>query len=362
MAGAQGLIFLNEEDLKVFKLFLDWTYNGTVQKPRTKINVTKTPSYTEIHRLELELLQDFNETLKTLDGYLKYGTVFGPGLAAKIWEETKPGSALREFCIASTVMHLDRACIKLRKEVMMNCIVLPGYFQGMLKWLSRNFQLLGRRSEELVEKWASNESFSMSHKSKLCPCHFHVHPSTVASMWSTAALCRGRIFMHSYLLHPLLFSVRVAVSELQENLSRNPIFIVTQGISPRFTKFFSTTLLNRFQKCLHDRKHHPVVPTAEEVIAVYDLTEKNSEIREVMISAMMKMWRSFRVMIDNSGGFSKDTLEDWRRSLVAVPEFEMSVRKKVGKEEIDRLDRDELGSDDLRLSNALNVQEYESFY
>lgn len=104
--------------------------------------------------------------------------------------------------------------------------------------------------------------------------------------------------------------------------------------------------LDRFQKCLHDRKHHPVVPTAEEVIAVYDLTEKNSEIREVMISAMMKMWRSFRVMIDNSGGFSKDTLEDWRRSLVAVPEFEMSVRKKVGKEEIDRLDRDELGSDE----------------
>ncbi|CAD6443703.1 c3967945-c865-41bb-a16d-105ef24135ee [Sclerotinia trifoliorum] len=201
MAGQQGLIFLNEEDPKVFKLFVDWAYNGTVQKPRTKIHVKKTPSYAEIHRLELELLEEFNGTLKTLvslyslgerwgihnlmnraidaiqDGYLEYGTVFGPGLAAKIWEETKPDSALREFCIASTVMHLDRGCTKLRQEVMMNCIVLPGYFQGMLKWLSRNFQLLGRRSEEVVEKWTSNESFSMFHRSKLCTCHFHVHPT-----------------------------------------------------------------------------------------------------------------------------------------------------------------------------------------
>lgn len=81
------------------------------------------------------------------------------------------------------------------------------------------------------------------HYIHLCRCI--LNQSTVASMWSTAALCRGRIFMHSYLLHPLLFSVRVAVSELQENLSRNPIFIVTQGISPRFTKFFSTTLLSK---------------------------------------------------------------------------------------------------------------------
>lgn len=77
MAGAQGLIFLNEEDLKVFKLFLDWAYNGTVQKPRTKINVTKTPSYTEIHRLELELLQDFNETLKTLVSLYSLGERWG---------------------------------------------------------------------------------------------------------------------------------------------------------------------------------------------------------------------------------------------------------------------------------------------
>ncbi|CAD6443704.1 82526372-94e5-463a-8168-91ecb0bc5f6b [Sclerotinia trifoliorum] len=104
--------------------------------------------------------------------------------------------------------------------------------------------------------------------------------------------------------------------------------------------------LDRFRKCLNDRKYHPVIPTAEEVIAIYHSTGKDSEIREVLVSAMMKMWRSFRVMIDNSGGLSKDTLEDWRRSLVAVPEFEKSVRKKVGKEEIDRLERDELGSDE----------------
>ncbi|KAJ8071504.1 hypothetical protein OCU04_001824 [Sclerotinia nivalis] len=104
--------------------------------------------------------------------------------------------------------------------------------------------------------------------------------------------------------------------------------------------------LDQLRKCLYDRKYHPVIPTAKEVIAIYDLTEKDSEVREVLVSAMMKMWRLFRVMIDNPGGFSKDTLEDWRRSLVAVPEFERSVRKKVGKEEIERLERKELGSDE----------------
>ncbi|KAF7872483.1 hypothetical protein EAF04_003404 [Stromatinia cepivora] len=192
MAGQQGLIFLNEEDPRVFKLFVDWAYNGTVQKPRTKIHVKKAPSYAEIHRLESELLEEFNGTLKTLvslyslgerwgihnlmnraidaiqDGYLEYGTVSGPGLAAKIWEETN-----QTLHCASSVLQ-ERLCIW---EVMMNCIVLPGYFQGMLKWLSRNFQLLGRRSEEVLDKWTSDESFSMFHRSKLCTCDFHVHPT-----------------------------------------------------------------------------------------------------------------------------------------------------------------------------------------
>ncbi|ESZ90081.1 hypothetical protein SBOR_9545 [Sclerotinia borealis F-4128] len=111
------------------------------------------------------------------DGYLEYGTVFGPGLATQIWKETKTGSTLREFCIATTVMHLDRGCTKLRQEVMMNCIVLSGYFPGMLKWISRSFQLLGRRSEMVVPAWNLDEGFSMLHRSKLCPCHFHVHPT-----------------------------------------------------------------------------------------------------------------------------------------------------------------------------------------
>ncbi|TGO09946.1 hypothetical protein BTUL_0149g00250 [Botrytis tulipae] len=201
IAGQQGLIFLNDEDPTVFKLFVDWAYNGTVQKPRTKIYIKSQPSLVEIGRLELELLTEFNGSLKTLvslyslaerweihnlmnrtidaiqDGYLEFGTVFGPGLAAQIWQETKLDSTLREFCIASTVMHMDRGCTKLRQEVMTNCIVLPGYFQGMLRWVSRNFHLMGRRSKEVAEPWNSNESFSMLHRSKLCPCHFHVHPA-----------------------------------------------------------------------------------------------------------------------------------------------------------------------------------------
>ncbi|KAF7872484.1 hypothetical protein EAF04_003405 [Stromatinia cepivora] len=68
--------------------------------------------------------------------------------------------------------------------------------------------------------------------------------------------------------------------------------------------------LDQLRKCLYDRKYHPVIPTAEEVIAIYNLTEKDSEVREELVSAMMKMWRLFRVMIDNSGRFSKNTLED----------------------------------------------------
>ncbi|THV50085.1 hypothetical protein BGAL_0165g00040 [Botrytis galanthina] len=201
MAGQQRLIFLNDENPKVFKLFVDWAYNGTVQKPPTKIYIKSQPSLVEIDRLELELLTEFNGSLETLvslyslaerweihnlmnrtidaiqDGYLEFGTVFGPGLAVQIWQETKLDSTLREFCIASTVMHMDRGCTKLRQEVMTNCILLPGYFQGMLRWVSRNFHLMGRRSKEVAEPWNSNESFSMLHRSKLCPCHFHVHPT-----------------------------------------------------------------------------------------------------------------------------------------------------------------------------------------
>ncbi|KAI9647215.1 hypothetical protein NHQ30_003598 [Ciborinia camelliae] len=202
LSGQKGLIFLNEEDPKIFKLFVDWAYNGTVQKPRTKIYVKNNISQLENCRLEAELLKDFNNTLGDLvslyalgerwevhdlmnraidaiqDGYLEYGTVFGPGLASQIWKETKSGSTLREFCISTTIMHLDRGCTKLRQEVMMNCIMLPGYLPMMLKWISRNFQLLGRRSEVIVPAvWDVNEGFSMLHRSKLCPCHFHVHPT-----------------------------------------------------------------------------------------------------------------------------------------------------------------------------------------
>ncbi|KAF5874244.1 uncharacterized protein Bfra_004251 [Botrytis fragariae] len=157
VAGQQGLVFFNDENPNVFKLFVDWAYNGTVQKPRTKIYIKSKLSQTEFNRLELELLAEFNGSLKTLvslyslaekweihnlmnrtidaiqDGYLEFGTVFGPGLAVQIWQETKLDSTLREFCIASTVMHMDRGCTKLRQEVMMNCILLPGYFQGMLR-------------------------------------------------------------------------------------------------------------------------------------------------------------------------------------------------------------------------------------
>ena len=105
---------------------------GTIQKPRTKIYIKTKPSQAEINRLESELLTEFNESLRILvslyslaerweihnlmnrtidaiqDGYLEFGTVFGPGLAAQIWQETKLDSILREFCIASTVMHMGK--------------------------------------------------------------------------------------------------------------------------------------------------------------------------------------------------------------------------------------------------------------
>ncbi|PQE29862.1 BTB POZ-like protein [Rutstroemia sp. NJR-2017a WRK4] len=200
-AGEAGLIFLNEEDPKVFKLFVDWVYTGTVEKPRTRFAVKAMPSQAEVARLEAELLMDFNSHLEKLvdlfalgerfeipdlmnratdaiqDGYQAYGTVFGPGLAARVFQVTKPNSKLRELCIASTVMHLDRGCTKLRKEVMMNCIILPGYLEQMLTWMTRNYALFGRRATEGWDNKKPNEGFSILNRSKLCSCHFHEHPA-----------------------------------------------------------------------------------------------------------------------------------------------------------------------------------------
>jgi hypothetical protein len=173
---------------------------GTVEKPRTRFAVKDMPSQAEAARLEAELLEEFNSHLEKLvdlfalgerfeipdlmnratdaiqDGYHAYGTVFGPGLAARVFRSTKANSKLRELCIASTIMHLDRGCTKLRNEVIMNCIVLPGYIEQMLTWMSRNFALFGRRATEGWDVMKPNEGFSILNRSKLCSCHFHEHP------------------------------------------------------------------------------------------------------------------------------------------------------------------------------------------
>jgi hypothetical protein len=109
------------------------------------------------------------------DGYNEYGTVFGPGLICKIFTETKKGSTLRDLCIAANIIHIDRGCSKLRTEVMTASMMLPDFMPHMLKWVSRNFIMFGRRHREGFNVLRSMEGFSMLNRAKLCPCHFHEH-------------------------------------------------------------------------------------------------------------------------------------------------------------------------------------------
>lgn len=107
------------------------------------------PSHAEIQALEADLLTRFNKQQMKLvdlyclaekwrmedlmnraidkiqDAYQNYGAVFGPGLVARIFENTKTGSQLRDLCIAANVIHMDRGCDQLRKEIMMNVFMIP---------------------------------------------------------------------------------------------------------------------------------------------------------------------------------------------------------------------------------------------
>ncbi|KAE8443676.1 hypothetical protein EG329_001448 [Mollisiaceae sp. DMI_Dod_QoI] len=198
-AGKQGNLFMNTEDPAIFQMFYDWLYTGNIEKAPTQFKLKKRPSAEESERLETDLRARFdaqeqklvglyclaekldindlqNRTIDTIqDGFHEYGTVFGPGLIIRIFKNTKNGSQLRELCVATNVMHMDRGCGQLREELMMACIVCPDFMPHMLKWISRNFVMFGRRSREGYDARKCTEGFSMLNRSKLCPCHFHKH-------------------------------------------------------------------------------------------------------------------------------------------------------------------------------------------
>ncbi|KAG4433762.1 hypothetical protein IFR05_010761 [Cadophora sp. M221] len=197
--GKIGFIFLNDEDPDVFRMISDWFYTGELPKPPTKISVRSPPSLAEMNRLGDDLRARFDaaETklvdvyslaekwdMKNLmncaidtiqDGFLDYGTVFGPALLVKIFEVTKYGSQLRELCIAVNVIHTDRGCCKLRRKLEIASYATPGFLTAMLTWTSRNFALIARRASEGYDVRKPREGFSPLNRKALCPCHFHTH-------------------------------------------------------------------------------------------------------------------------------------------------------------------------------------------
>lgn len=117
-----------------------------------------------------------NTTIDSIqNGFLEYGTVFGPRLLVDIFQKTKPGSKLRELCVATNVIHMDRGCSKLRyvcpceliafthcivfclyetngslrrDELAYATVIVPEFLPAMLTWISRNFGMFSRRYEE----------------------------------------------------------------------------------------------------------------------------------------------------------------------------------------------------------------------
>ncbi|KAH8602788.1 hypothetical protein B0O99DRAFT_9889 [Bisporella sp. PMI_857] len=116
------------------------------------------------------------------DGYKEYGTVFGPGLALRIFRSTKGNSPLRDLCIGGVIIHMDRGCSQLRDEVMKLCFMIPDYLPHMLKWIARNFHMFGKRERigftvGTYQREGDEvfKGFSMFNRAMLCPCHFHTH-------------------------------------------------------------------------------------------------------------------------------------------------------------------------------------------
>ncbi|KAH8752120.1 hypothetical protein F5882DRAFT_368865 [Hyaloscypha sp. PMI_1271] len=196
------MILLKDEDAEIFKMFYDWLYTGNIPKAPTTFRLSKAVSEAEMERHETELLGRFdahvrklcklyclgeryetehllNNTIDTIqDAFHEYGTVFGPGLILFVFEKTQKGSKLRELCIAANVIHIDRGCGQLREELMMAAKLTEDFLPEMMKWISRNFVMFGRRQAEGFNPTKPTQGFSMLNRKKLCPCHFHKHTSS----------------------------------------------------------------------------------------------------------------------------------------------------------------------------------------
>jgi hypothetical protein len=94
------------------------------------------------------------------DGFHEFGTVFGPGQIIRIFKSTPKGNKLRELCIASNVIHIDRGCEQLRDELIKVSRETEDFFPEMMKWISRNFVMFGRRQSEGFDVRKPTQGFS----------------------------------------------------------------------------------------------------------------------------------------------------------------------------------------------------------
>jgi len=130
--------------------------------------------WTDIPKYQMKDLM--NCTIDTIQvGFWEYGSCFRPRLNALIFLKTKKDSKLRDLRVSANIIQIDRGCIKIRQEIMDASIINPAYFSHMLKWISRNFAMFGRREREGCNGCRPKEGFSVFNRSKLCPCHIHVH-------------------------------------------------------------------------------------------------------------------------------------------------------------------------------------------
>ena len=159
-------------------------FQGNIPKAPTSFTLDKPAAQAEIQSLEVELRGRFDAHVRKLctlyylgekydiehllnntidiiqDAFHEYGTVFGPGLLVSIFENTRTGSKLRELCIAANVIHTDRGCDQLRRELIMASIMAEGFFEEMMTWISRNFVMFGRRYAEGFDNSKRTQGFS----------------------------------------------------------------------------------------------------------------------------------------------------------------------------------------------------------
>jgi hypothetical protein len=70
------------------------------------------------------------------------------------------GNKLRELCIASNVIHIDRSCEQLREELIKVSRETDDFFPEMMKWISLNFVMFGRRQSEGFDVHKPTQGFS----------------------------------------------------------------------------------------------------------------------------------------------------------------------------------------------------------